>query len=60
MSLVPVERFPLIEVSTNGRGELTNEMALTLPSTGNYHLNVYWPGGGQQLNDVMTCANLHR
>lgn len=60
MSLVPVERFPVIEVSTNGRGDLSSEMALTLPTSGTYHLNVYWPGGGQQLNDVMTCANLHR
>ena len=59
LPLVGIERFPVIEVGTNGRGQLTSEMALALPESGTYHLNVYW-GSGQQLSDVMTCANLRK
>jgi len=59
MPLVGIERFPVIEVGTNGRGQLNGEMSLGLPATGTYHVNVYW-GTGQQLSDVMTCANLRK
>lgn len=59
LPLVGIERFPVINVSTNGRGDLNNEMALALPASGTYHVNVYW-STGQQLSDVMTCANLRR
>lgn len=58
-SLVGRERFPMIDVSGNGRGQLNNEMVLALPETGTYHVNIFW-GQGQALSDVMTCANLHR
>jgi len=59
MPLVGVERFPVIDVGTNGRGQLNGEMSLALPTSGTYHVNVYW-GSGQQLSDVMTCANLRK
>lgn len=59
LPVVGIERFPVIEVGTNGRGQLSSEMALALPESGTYHLNVYW-GSGQQLSDVMTCANLRK
>jgi hypothetical protein len=50
------EQFPPIEISNNGRGSLDMEMALTLPTNGQYHVNVY--ERGQQLSDVLTCSNL--
>ncbi len=59
LPLVGIERFPLIEVGNNGRGQLSSEMALELPQSGAYHVNIYW-GSGQQLSDVMTCANLRK
>jgi hypothetical protein len=59
LPLAGVERFPLIEVGNNGRGQLEGEMALELPASGTYHVNIYW-ASGQQLSDVMTCANLRK
>lgn len=59
LPLVGVERFPVIEVGNNGRGQLDGDMSLELPQSGTYHVNVYW-STGQQLSDVMTCANLRK
>lgn len=56
LPIVPVQRFPVIEIGGNSRGELDMEMPLTLPTSGSYHANVY--NGGTQLNNVVTCANL--
>ncbi len=59
LPIVGIERFPAIDVGNNGRGQLDIEMALDLPTDGSYHVNIYW-AGGQQLSDVMTCANLKK
>lgn len=59
LPIVGIERFPVIDVGNNGRGQLENEMSLSLPTSGAYHVNIYW-AGGQQLSDVMTCANLRQ
>ena len=59
LPLVGVERFPVIEVGNNGRGQLDGEMSLELPQSGAYHVNIYW-SSGTQLSDVMTCANLRK
>jgi len=59
LPLVGIERFPVIEIGNNGRGQLDAEMSLELPANGTYHVNIYW-ATGQQLSDVMTCANLRR
>ena len=59
LPLVGIERFPVIDVGNNGRGQLDAEMSLGLPENGAYHVNIYW-AGGQQLSDVMTCANLRK
>lgn len=56
MPLAAVEQFPPIEVGRNGRGQVDAEIPVALPATGALHVNVYWRG--QQLSDVMTCANL--
>lgn len=59
LPLMNVNSFPVIEVGSNGRGDLSTEIPLVLPTEGSYHVNVYWPGG-QQIDEVMTCANLKR
>ena len=52
--VAPLENFPVIEVGSNGRAQLDDELALQLPSSGDYHVNVYL--GGQNLDQVFTCA----
>jgi len=59
LPLVGVERFPVIEVGNNGRGQLEGDMSLELPQSGSYHVNIYW-ASGTQISDVMTCANLRK
>lgn len=59
LPLVGIERFPPIELTGAGRGELDAEMAFRLPESGSYHVNVFW-GRRSGLQDVMTCANLRR
>lgn len=59
LPVMAIEHFPPIDISGNGRGDLDTDMALRLPVTGTYHVNVYWTGRGG-LSDVMTCANLQR
>jgi hypothetical protein len=51
--------FPMMVVSTNGGASLDDNIPFQLPESGNYHLNVF-RGGGTQLNDVITCADLRR
>ena len=56
LPLIGFEQFPLLEVSTNGRGQLEADLPLVLTAGGSFHVNVY--SGGQQLDNVLTCANL--
>jgi len=56
LPLIGFDQFPLIDVSTNGRGEVNADLPLELTPNGTYHVNVY--DGGQQLDNVVTCANL--
>jgi hypothetical protein len=56
LPVIGFEQFPLIEVSSNGRGQLTTELPMQLTAGGSYHVNVYY--GGQQLDNVVTCGNL--
>lgn len=56
--VMAIDNFPTIEVGANGRAQLDTEIALAVPPTGEYHINVYV--GGQQLDNVITCANLKR
>lgn len=58
MPIDVVSRFPVVEISNNGRGELDETMQLDLPASGTFHVNVY--NGGTQLNHVITCSNLSR
>lgn len=56
--IVPVDRFPIIDVGMDGRGEADVLLALTMPTMGQHHVNVY--RGGSQLEHVLTCGNLTR
>lgn len=56
LPLLGFEQFPLLDISTNGRGQVEAELPLELTASGSYHVNVY--SGGQQLDNVVTCANL--
>jgi hypothetical protein len=56
LPLIGFDQFPLIDVSTNGRGQVDADLPLELTANGTYHVNVY--DGGQQLDNVVTCANL--
>lgn len=58
LPIVGIERFPVVEIGTGGRGDLDAEMSLALPPGGSYHVNVYL--GGQNLNNVLTCGNMRR
>lgn len=58
LPIMGFEQFPLIEVSTNGRGQLDTELPMTLSAGSSYHVNIY--SGGQQLDNVVTCGNLKR
>lgn len=58
LPVIPVENFPIMEVGSNGRAQLDEELALELPQGGDYHVNVYL--GGQNLDNVITCANLKK
>jgi hypothetical protein len=51
------QQFPFIEMSTNGRGELSAELPMTLDVSETYHVNVY-KGSGVQVSDVLSCTNL--
>lgn len=51
--------FPVIILSPNGRGTVDDDIPLTLPQTGSYHVNVF-RGSGNQLTDVITCGEIRR
>lgn len=59
LPIATTERFPAIEITASGRGEIDQEMALTLPTSGTFHVNVYY-GNGTQLSNVLACANLSK
>ena len=58
LPLLTVSQFPDISMS-NGRGQVDADVPLELPTSGTYHVDVFWGNGGDQA-DVMTCANLRR
>jgi hypothetical protein len=58
LPMVGHEHFPVLEVSSNGRGQLTTEIPFAMPYDGSYHVNVY--RGTVQMENVLTCANLRR
>ncbi len=57
MPVLSYQQFPMIEMGSNGRGQLDVELPLTLEVTTTYHANIYM-GSGNQLSDLVSCANL--
>jgi hypothetical protein len=57
--VLPVDQFPEITVSSSGRGQLDTEVPTSLPTSGSYHVNIFWTNGADE-SDVMTCANLRQ
>ena len=59
LPLIGVESFPSIDVGSNGRGQVSGDIPLSLESGAIYHVNVY-KGQGMELSDVLTCGNLRQ
>ena len=59
--LLPPSEFPPIAI-VNNRGTLDANVNLPLPTSGLYHVNVYWSYGaslgGADEGNVLACANL--
>jgi hypothetical protein len=58
LPLVPPSSLPSLEAGRTGAATLNTEVALQLPKTGQYHVNVFWTTRTADLTDVATCANL--
>jgi len=54
--LLPVSEFPPIAIVSN-RGSLDTKVSLPLPTSGRYHVNIFWTDGVDE-SDVMACADL--
>lgn len=52
-----VTQFPPISINSFGRGEVTGPVNMPLPTSGQYHVNLYLGHGGDE-SDVYSCANL--
>lgn len=58
LPLVPPSSLPSLEAGRTGAATLNTEVALQMPGSGAYHLNVFWGTRTADLADVATCANL--
>ncbi len=56
LPIIGFDQFPLMDVSSTGRAQVEADLPLPLLPNSAYHVNVY--SGGQQLDNVVTCANL--
>jgi hypothetical protein len=56
LPLIGFDQFPLIDVTTSGRGQVTADLPLVMAPASSYHVNVY--SGSPSLENVVTCANL--
>lgn len=58
--VLPVTTFPPVELSSNGRGEVTATIPFEFPTGGVYHVDFY-AGRSAGLPSVIACASLkHR
>ncbi|MEP6733368.1 MAG: hypothetical protein ABJE10_22180 [bacterium] len=56
LPLTGFDQFPLLEIGSNGRGQVDTDLPLDMNTTSAYHVNVYL--GGQQLDNVVSCGNI--
>ncbi len=57
LPLVVAQSLPSLDTQ-NGTAELDSEIALAMPGTGAFHLNVFWPRRANELAGVLACADL--
>lgn len=57
LPVIAFDQFPMLEVSSNGRAQLDLELPVTFPTSGTYHVAIFWRNG-TDLSDIVTCANL--
>jgi hypothetical protein len=57
LPLLSVDQFPTIDVSSSGQGKLSADLPVTMPTSGQYHVDIYWTTGTDRA-DVMACADL--
>jgi len=60
LPLVPPSSLPSLEAGRTGAATLNTDIAFKMPTSGQYHLNVFWGTRTADLADVATCANLTR
>ena len=58
MPLVATSSLPMLEAIRSGSASLATDVAFELPTSGTYHLNIFWGISSSDLADVLTCANL--
>ena len=58
LPLSPPSSLPSLEANRSGAATLNTDIALKMPSSGTYHVNVFWKTSTSDLSDVATCANL--
>ena len=58
LPLIPPSSLPSLEAGRTGAASLNTDIALQMPTSGSYHLNVFWTTRTADLADVATCANL--
>ena len=58
LPLIPSSAIPSLEANRSGAATLNTDVAFQMPTSGVYHLNVYWGTRTSDLADVATCANL--
>lgn len=59
LPLLAIDQFPPIQINANGRGQTDVVIPVAFPGDGELQLAVYW-GRGDDVGDIMTCANLRR
>jgi len=57
MTLLPISNFPEIEVGSGGHADVEATLTLELPTSGNYHLDIYRDRQGSP-ESVVGCGNL--
>ena len=57
LPVVPLSTFPELNVAGNGRGQINGTIAIDLPVTGTFHVDIYKDRTGS-LESVVACGNM--
>ncbi len=58
IAITAVSKFGTIDLGSSGRGSVESDFSVSLTPGASYHVEIY--AQGQQLADVIACANLKR